>query len=114
MDKPQFSVDQVTSASNAAKKFAEVRRNAKKKPQFITQNNSVDSVIQSYEAYEKMYMELESLRDLFFNLQLSDRIQKADANPENRFTIKEVMGEAGYADFQEIDPDSISDEELFE
>lgn len=114
MDKPQFNVDQVIPASRAAKRFAEIRKNAKNNPQFITQNNNIDSVIQSYEDYEKMYMELENLRGLFSDLQLSDRIQKADSDPDLRFSMKEVMGEERYADFQKIDPDSISDEELFE
>lgn len=113
-DKPKFDVDQVTSASKAAKKFAKVRRNAKVNPQFISQNNQMDSVVQSYESYEKMYIELEYLRELFFELQLSNRIQKANENPELRFTLKEVMGEEGYAAFQKIDPNTISDEELFE
>lgn len=114
MDKPQFNVDQVIPASKAAKRFAEVRRNAKTSPQFISQNNSIDSVIQSYENYEKMFIELETLREIFFNLHLYDRIQKADTNPDLRFNIKDVMGEKGYAKFQKIDPSSISDEELFE
>lgn len=114
MDKPKFTVDQVVPASQAAKRFSEVRRNAKMSPQFISQNNSIDSVVQSYEDYEKMYMELESLRELFYNLDLSDRIQKADLHPDRRFTVKDVMGEKGFADFQKIDPNSISDEELFE
>lgn len=113
MEKPQFNVDQVISASNAAKRFAEVRRNAKTSPQFISQNNSIDSVVQSYEDYEKMYMELETLRELFFDLNLSDRIEQADLKPELRFTIKDVMGEEGYTEFQKINPNSISDEELF-
>ena len=114
MEKPQFNVDQVIPASQAAKRFAEVRRNAKTKPQFISQNNSIDTVIQSYENYEKMYMELESLRELLFDLHLSDRIQKAESNPGLRFNIEDVMGEEGYTEFQKIDPNSIPDEELFE
>ncbi|PIC67642.1 hypothetical protein CSV71_10325 [Sporosarcina sp. P21c] len=114
MEKPQFNKDQVISASHAVKRFAEVRRNAKSKPQFISQNNNIDSVIQSYEDYEKMYMELESLRELFYDLQLSERIKKADLNPQHRFPIREVMGSDNYAEFQQIDPNSISDEELFE
>lgn len=114
MEKPQFNKDQVISASNAVKKFAEVRRNAKRNPQFISQNNNIDSVIQSYEDYEKMYMELESLRELFFDLQLSERIEKAELNPQPRFSISEVMGAEGFAKFQQIDPNSISDDELFE
>lgn len=114
MDKPKFNVDQVISASKAAKRFAEVRKNAKISPQFITQNNNIDSVIQSYDDYEKMYIELETLRQFASDFHLSERIQKADSNPETRFNIKEVMGEEEFNKFQKIDPNSISDEELFE
>lgn len=112
--KPRFNKDQVISASNAVKRFSEVRRNAKKSPQFISQNNNIDSVIQSYEDYEKMYMELESLRELFLDHQLSERIEKDVLDPQRRFSISEVMGIDNYEGFQKIDPDSISDEELFE
>lgn len=114
IEKPHFSVDQVVPASKAAKRFAEVRKKAKTNPQFISQNNTIDSVVQSYEDYEKMYMELETLREFFSELQLSDRIQKADANPALRFNLKDVMGEKEYKDFIKVDPDAISDEDLFE
>ena len=46
-EKPRFSVDQMTSATDAAKRFAEVRKRAKKEPQYITDHNVVDSVILS-------------------------------------------------------------------
>jgi hypothetical protein len=114
MDKPQFNVDQVVPASIASRRFGEVRKNAKSITQFISENNRIDSVVQSYENYEKMYMELEILRELIWELNLSNRIQKADLNPEIRFSLKEVMGDTGYAEFQSIDPNSISDEDLFE
>lgn len=114
MEKPQFNVDQVVPASVASRRFGEVRRNAKNIPQFISENNRIDSVVQSYEDYEKMYMELEVLRELTMELNLSNRIQEADLNPELRYELKEVMGEAGYKEFQKIDSNTISDEELFE
>lgn len=111
IDKPKFTVDQVIPASKAAKKFAEVRKNAKLSPQFISQNNSIDSVVQSYEDYERMYMELETLRELVTNLKLSDRIQEG---AKRHYTLQEVMGDKAYAEFQKIDPNIISDEDLFE
>ena len=114
MEKPQFNVDQVIPASIASRRFGEVRRNAKISTQFISENNRIDSVVQSYEDYEKMYMELEALRELTWELNLSNRIQEANLNPELRFGLKEVMGDVGYAEFQKIDPNSMPDEDLFE
>lgn len=114
MDKPQFNVDQVVPASIASRRFGEVRKNAKSIPQFISENNRIDSVVQSYENYEKMYMELETLRELIWELNLENRIQNADLNPEIRFSLKNVMGDAGYSEFLTIDPNSIADEDLFE
>lgn len=114
MKKPRFNVDQVVSASKAAKNFSEVRKNAKHEPQFISQNNNIDSVVQSYEDYEKKYAELEHLRELFYNLEVSERIQRADSNLDERYSLKEVMGEDSYSEFKKINPASISDDELFE
>lgn len=114
MEKPQFNVDQVIPASIASRRLGEVRRNAKTIPQFISENNRIDSVVQSYEDYEKMYMELEVLRELTWELNLSNRILEADLNPKFRFDLKEVMGDVGYAEFQKIDPNSMPDEDLFE
>ncbi len=114
MEKPQFNVDQVIPASIAARRFGEVRKNAKVVPQFISENNRIDSVVQSYEDYEKMFMELEYLRELTWELNLSNRIKEADLNPSHRYHLKEVMGEAEYEDFQKIDPEAVSDDELFD
>ncbi len=114
MEKPQFNVDQVIPASIAARRFGEVRKNAKVIPQFISENNRIDSVVQSYEDYEKMYMELEFLREMTREYNLSMRIQRADLAPISRYNLKEVMGEAGYEEFQNIDPNVMADEDLFE
>ncbi|WP_438317237.1 hypothetical protein [Sporosarcina sp. FA9] len=114
MEKPQFNVDQVVPASVASRRFGEVRRNAKIIPQFISENNRIDSVVQSYEDYEKMYMELEVLRELTIEYNLSNRIQEADLNPRLRYDLEEVMGKAAYKEFQKIDSNMIADEDLFE
>ncbi|WP_342508085.1 hypothetical protein [Sporosarcina sp. FSL K6-2383] len=114
MEKPQFNVDQVVPASVAARRFGEVRKNAKVIPQFISENNRIDSVVQSYEDYEKMYMELEYLREMTREYNLSIRVQQADENPTNRYSLQEVMGDAEYGEFRKIDPNTIADEDLFE
>lgn len=114
VEKPQFNVDQVIPASIAARRFGEVRKNAKVLPQFISENNRIDSVVQSYEDYEEMYMELEFLREMVRDSNLYMRIQRADSDPINRHTLKEVMGDVSYEEFQKIDPNAIADEDLFE
>lgn len=114
VEKPQFNVDQVIPASLAARRFGEVRKNAKLLPQFISENNRIDSVVQSYEDYEDMYMELEFLREMSRDYNLSMRIQRADSKLTNQYNLKEVMGDEGYKKFQEIDPNAIADEDLFE
>ncbi|MCJ7842214.1 hypothetical protein MUB24_15170 [Lederbergia sp. NSJ-179] len=112
-DKPHFNVDQVVPASLAAKRFGEVRKKAKVIPQFISENNRIDSVLLDYKEYEKLYMELEALSELSWEINLARRIEKADA-ANIRYHLKEVMGKNGYEEFRRIDPNAISDEELFE
>ena len=53
--KPQFNVTQMVSATVASKQFGSLRAKAQKEPQFIVGNNKVDTVILSYEDYEKLY-----------------------------------------------------------
>ncbi|KAB2328003.1 type II toxin-antitoxin system Phd/YefM family antitoxin [Cytobacillus depressus] len=114
MDKPRFNVDQVIPASVASRRFGEVRKNAKTLPQFISENNRIDSVILDYHQYEKMYRELEMLRELSWEMSIAQRLKQADANPNHRHSLQEVMGEEEFEDFRKIDPNSISDEDLFE
>lgn len=114
MEKPKLTADQVISASNEARRFGEVRKNAKNIRQFISENNRIDSVVQSYEDYEKIFMELEALRESNWKLTLSNRIQNADLDSAVRFSLEEVMRASEYEKFRENDPNSIKDEDLFE
>ncbi|WP_389222730.1 hypothetical protein [Cytobacillus mangrovibacter] len=114
MDKPRFNVDQVIPASIASRRFGEVRKNAKSLPQFISENNRIDSVILDYHQYEEMFRELETLRELTWELQIAQRLKQADANPNARYSLQEVMEEDNYEEFCRIDPNSIPDEDLFE
>mgnify|MGYP000945595311 CR=1 FL=1 len=59
-------------------------------------------------------MELECLRELIWESNLSNRIKEANLNLSHRYHLKEVMGEAEYEEFQKIDPNAISDDELFD
>jgi hypothetical protein len=114
MNKPNFNVDQVTSASNAAKRFGEIRKKAKQLPQFISENNKVDSVVLDYMEYEKMYVELEVLRELAWEYEVMWRIQKADANSHDSNSLKDIMDEKEYKEYRSMNVDEIPDDELFE
>ena len=113
MDKPSFNVDQVVPASLASKRFGELRKNAKLQPQFISDNNKIESVVLNYALYEEMYVELEALRELTWEMDLINRLKNTDTTNE-RYSLQEVMSEDEYKTFTKIDPDSISDEDLFE
>lgn len=114
-EKPRFSVDQMTSATDAAKRFAEVRKRAKKEPQYITDHNVVDSVILSYEDYEALYAELAAHREQQLLSIAAQRISQGDADPHRtRVSLHDAMTEEEYADFLACNADSIPDEDLFE
>jgi len=54
------------------------------------------------------------MKEIIQESNLSMRIQRADLDPTNRYGLKEVMGDAGYEEFQKVDPNAIADEDLFE
>lgn len=113
MNKPHFNVEQVNSATYASKRFGEIRKKAKKLPQFISENNNVDTVVLDYKAYEEMYTELQVLREVAWEYDIARRIERAD-NTEIRYNLKDIMSEEEYNEFRKINPNSISDKELFE
>jgi PHD/YefM family antitoxin component YafN of YafNO toxin-antitoxin module len=112
--KPSFNVDQVTSASNAAKRFGEIRKKAKELPQFISENNKVDTVILDYSEYEKMFLELNTLKELAWEYELLKRLEQADANPGQSIKLKDAMTASEYKEYLSMNADDIPDEELFE
>lgn len=113
IDKPRFSVDQVNSATYASKRFGEIRKKAKELPQFISENNCVDTVVLDYKAYEKMYAELQALREMSWEFEIAQRLERADST-NSRYSLSEVLGEDEYKDLCNINPNSIEDKELFE
>ena len=60
--RPQFKTTQMISATEASKRFGALRRRAKVEPQAILEHNSIDLVLMSYDDYEEMFKELQSLR----------------------------------------------------
>lgn len=114
LNKPSFNVDQVNSATYASKRFGEIRKKAKELPQFISENNCIDTVVLDYKAYEAMYAEIQLLREVAWEIDIANRIRQADANPEASLRLDEVMDEEEYHKYRSLNADTISDEELFE
>lgn len=112
--KPKFNAEQFVPASKASKTLGNVRKKAKEQPQVIMDHNKPDSVILGYEQYEKMYRELELLRDMAWEVNIANRLENADKNPAVRYTLQDVMDEEEYREFENLDPNLISDEDLFE
>lgn len=113
-ERPKFSDKQLTAAGVASKTFGKIRSAAKDSPQYILANNKLDSVVLDYAYYLKMYQELEVYRELFYLTEIARRAEYADAHPEETVSLREAVGEANYAQIMSIDPDEISDDELFE
>jgi len=111
MDKPKFSVDQMISASYASKRFGEIRKKAKALPQFISDNNKVDTVVLDYAQYEKLYMELNQLQELVRKMELLNRVEELDENPQITVAFNSLLTDQEKADLQNYNP---NDDDLFE
>jgi prevent-host-death family protein len=78
VDKPVFSRDQLMSTRDAARKFGMMKKAAKEKPIFITDNGEVEFVLLDIEAYEEMYQRLSELESEV----LEYRAEEAEREPE--------------------------------
>ncbi len=115
LEKPTFTRDQIVPATTASKEFSALRKRAKSAPQYISGRNGIDSVLLDYETYERMYGELQYYHELELERVAADRVAAADADPEHRpIPFEAMVGEEAYAAFEAIDPNAISDEDLFE
>lgn len=115
MAKPTFSRDQIIPASIAGRKFGEVRKRAKRMPQFISEHNEIDSVVLDYRTYERMFAELEEFREKQFYAVAAERVRASDAGASRKGrSLQEVMSEEEWAEFDAMDSECIADEDLFE
>lgn len=81
--KPSVTPNQITPVSKASKNFSYLRKAAKEKPQYLSVHGRIDSVMLGYREYEKLYQELEFYRELFWKLEISNRVSELNAAPEN-------------------------------
>ena len=112
--KPKFGSDQLISASEAVRSFSALRKLAKNDPIGILENNKLDSVVLSYEHYERLYSHVQNLEEQLYLALLNERVRKADAGESRTISLEEVLGKEEFEAFSSIDPNQISDEELFE
>lgn len=113
--KPMFGRDQIIPASVAGRKFGEIRKRAKRMPQFISEHNEIDSVVLDYQTYESMFVELEAFREKQLYELAAERVRASDfGTSEKGRTLQELMSEGEWAEFEAMDPDGIADEDLFE
>lgn len=109
-----FGRDQIVSSSQAGKNFGEMRKRARKEPLYVSDRNTIDTVIVDYETFEDMAVELEELREQRFYAKVAQRLREGSIDDDRQSVgLEEAMGEDGYAAWLQLDPDAISDEELF-
>ena len=106
LEKPVFTKDQVVSATEASKSLSAIRKRARRAPQFIADHNDID-----YAAYEEMYGALQYLRELEIDPIAADRIKNG---PHEFIPFEDALTPDELAEFESMDPDAISDEDLFE
>jgi PHD/YefM family antitoxin component YafN of YafNO toxin-antitoxin module len=81
IEKPKFDTDQLISATDAAKRFGDVRKKAQDAPQFIMDNGKVNTVILAYHYYEQLFSRLQELEQAEETRILSARIEHLDNSP---------------------------------
>ena len=77
MEKPAFTRDQMTNASDAARNFKAVREKAKVAPQVILDNGDLDSVLLDYDQYERLMLRLQELEEQI----LAERLERLEQDP---------------------------------
>jgi len=76
MGKVLFGEDQLISASEAAKHFADLKKRAAIKPQFILSGGKVEAVMISFDQYQTQMTRLHELEETALLLQRIDRLEK--------------------------------------
>ncbi len=71
-----FGADQIISASEAAKRFGELKKRAVLKPQFILSGGKVEAVVVNFKQYEAQMKRLHELEEEALLVQRIDRLEK--------------------------------------
>lgn len=111
-----FSRDQVVSSTQASKNFGAMKERAREEPLFVSDRNAkVDFVLLSFDEFERMAVEIDSLRREKLYATAAERVEEADADPSHEpIPLSEAMDEEGYERFLAAESDGVSDGDLFE
>ena len=111
-----FSRDQVVSSTQASKNFGAMKERAREEPLFVSDRNAkVDFVLLSFDEFERMAVEIDSLRREKLYATAAERVEEADADSSHEpIPLSEAMDEEGYERFLAAEPDGVSDGDLFE
>lgn len=90
MEKPSFTRDQLIPSSVASKNFGKVRLLAKARPQYITDNGIVDTVVIGYDQFEQLYERLQELEGREEARVLETRLERLEKHPETAVSWREV------------------------
>lgn len=93
MTKPKFDRDQLISSSEASRKFGDLTKRAQERPQYITKDGNVDTVLIGYDLLEHMYERLMELEEEHRNQVLLSRIDRIGRNPASAKSWRDVRQE---------------------
>lgn len=79
MDDVVFSADQIITASEAAKRFGELKKKAALRPQFILSGGKVETVVVSFTQYEAQVRRLQELEE---DALIMKRIERLEKDPD--------------------------------
>ncbi|WP_338433333.1 type II toxin-antitoxin system Phd/YefM family antitoxin [Clostridium tyrobutyricum] len=88
--KPKITKDQIVKSSIVSKRLGQYRKKAKENPIYISDNGNIDTVILSYDQFEKMYKRLAELEEKEEERIIGDRINQVEKNPELSAKWKDI------------------------
>ena len=75
---------------------------------------SLDTLVVDFETFEGMAVELEELQEQRFFAKVAQRLREGEAEGSRQSVgLEEAMAEEDYAAWLRLDPDAVSDEEIF-
>lgn len=85
----KITKEQIVKSSIISKRLGQYRKKAKENPIYISDNGNIDTVIISYDQFEKMYERLAELESKEEEI-LNDRIKQVEEHPELSAKWKDI------------------------
>ncbi|OAA90771.1 Phd_YefM [Clostridium ljungdahlii] len=86
----KITKEQIVKSSIVSKSLGQYRKKAKENPIYISDNGNIDTVILSYDQFEKMYERLMELEQKEEERILNDRIRQVEEHPELSAKWKDI------------------------